>query len=66
MLMAFLSYQMPLEADQVNFHQQLNAEILKNVTVENPSEKEQTLINIAKTFHDFGTPLQLEPLRLKL
>lgn len=59
MFVATFSYQMLLQADAVNFHQQLNAVILKNVTVENPSEKEQILINVAKAFHNFGTPLQL-------
>lgn len=60
MLFASLSYQILLQADQSNFHEQLNAALLKNITVENPSEKEQTLINVAKAFHDFGTPLELK------
>ena len=59
LFLASFLYQMLLPADQLNFHQQLNAVILKNVIVENPSEKEQTLINVAKAFHDFGTPLKL-------
>lgn len=58
-LIASCSYQLLPQDDQPNFHQQLNTAILKNVKVENPSEQDQTLINIAKAFHDFGTPLEL-------
>ncbi len=59
LIIASVSCQALLQADQLNFHEQLNAVLLKNITVENPSEKEQTSINVAKAFYDFGTPLEL-------
>ena len=58
-ILFFQHCQLLLPTDQSNFHEQLNVALLKNVTVENPSEKEQTLINVAKAFHNFGTPITL-------
>lgn len=57
-LISLFSYQLSLQADKINFHQELNVALLKNVQIENPSEQDQKTINIAKAFHDFGTPIQ--------
>lgn len=59
LIIASVSCQALLQADQFNFHKQLNAVLLKNITIENPSKQEQTLINVAKAFLDFGTPLKV-------
>lgn len=56
---ALLSFPLLLQAGQCNVHEQLNAAILKDVTVENLSNHEQTLVNVAKAFCEFGTPLEL-------
>lgn len=52
---ALFSLQLAQASDSITFHQQLNEQILKNVQVENPSEQDQELINIAYACEAFGT-----------
>ena len=57
-LIAAFSYNFSLQADQINFHEEFNSVILKNIQPENPSKEDKKTINLAKALHDFGSCIQ--------